>query len=99
MNNYLINKIKNRSKVGDHYTEQYKYLYTNYNIHIIKYENLIPELKELYKKYNLNIELINKKINSSKNRQFTTKDFSNKLINLINNIYSKDFELFGYLKL
>jgi len=61
MNNYLINKIKKRSKIGDHYTEQYKYLHPSYNIHVIKYEKLIPELKELYKTYNLNIELINKK--------------------------------------
>jgi hypothetical protein len=100
MNNYLISKIKNRSKVGDHYTEQYKYLDPNYNIHIIKYENMIPELKQLYKKYGLNIELIDKKINSSnektKIRKFTTKDFNNELITLINSVYRKDFELFGY---
>ena len=103
MNNYLINKIKNRSKVGDHYTEQYKYLDTNYNIHIIKYENLITELRQLYKKYDLNIELTDKKINSSKEkttiRKFTTKDFNNDLITLINSVYKKDFELFGYNKL
>jgi hypothetical protein len=107
MNNYLINKIKNRSKknrskVGDHYTEQYKYLEPKYNIHIIKYENLIPELSNLYKKYDLNIELTDKKINSSKEktkiRKFTTKDFNNELITLINSVYSKDFELFDYKK-
>lgn len=98
MNKYLINKIKKRSKVGDHYTEQYKYLDPNYNIHIIKYENLIPELKKLYKEYGLNIDLIDKKINSSKIRNFTTDDFNNDLINLINSVYRKDFKIFGYKK-
>jgi hypothetical protein len=103
MNKYLINKIKKRSNVGDHYTEQYKYLDPNYNIHIIRYENLIPELKKLYKNYDLNIELIDKKINASKQnrklQKFTTDDFNNELINLINSVYRKDFELFHYFNL
>jgi hypothetical protein len=98
MNNYLINKIKKRSKVGNHYTEQYKYLDSNYNIHIIKYEDMIPELSQLYKEYGLNIELIDKKINSSNIKKFTIKDFNNELITLINSVYKEDFKIFGYKK-
>jgi hypothetical protein len=103
MNNYLINNIKNREKKKvprGHYIEQYKYLDGDYNIHIIKYENLIPGLKKLYKKYNLNIVLTYKQINSAKEKnniqKFTTKDFNNELLNIINNVYSKDFEIFNY---
>ena len=102
MNNYLINKINNRSESGDHYTEQYKYLDKNYDIKIIKFENLDDELKQLYKANNLNINLHKNKINTgnSKNKikKFSKNDFSNELINLINKVYSNDFELFNYSK-
>jgi len=100
MNKYLINKIKNRSKVGQHYTEQFKYLDKDYNIHIVKYEDLIPDLRKLYKKYDLEIALTDKKINTPKEknntRKFTTKDFDKELTSVINNVYSKDFKHFGY---
>tara|TARA_Y100000591_G_scaffold120_1_gene121 strand:- start:2868 stop:3563 length:696 start_codon:yes stop_codon:yes gene_type:complete len=103
MNNFLIDKINKRSKIGDHYTEQYKYLDNNYKIHIIKFEDLNRGLKELFKIYNLNIKVIDKKINTSKEKnnklKFTINDFNNELIKLINNVYSKDFELFNYKKL
>ena len=42
-NNYLIEKIQNRKKTGDHYTEQYKYIDKNSKITIIKLENLNEE--------------------------------------------------------
>ena len=99
INNFLIDKIKNRSKEGDHFTEQYKYLDNTTFIKIIKFENLIPELKQLYKQYNLNIDLPNKKINSGRDKKiFTSNDFNEELIELINFVYAKDFELFGYPK-
>ena len=100
MNKFLINKIKNRLEFGNHYTEQFKYLDKDYNIHIIKYEDLIPSLRKLYKKYDLEIALTDKKINTSKeknkNRTFTTNDFDNDLKTLINSVYKEDFELFRY---
>ena len=99
MNNFLIDKIKNRSKDGNHFTEQYKYLDNTTPIKIIKFENLISELKQLYKQYNLNIDLPNKKINSGRDKKiFTSNDFNEKLIELIKVVYAKDFELFGYPK-
>jgi deoxyxylulose-5-phosphate synthase len=99
-NNYLIKKINNRKY---HYLEQYKYIDNKYKIHIIKYENLNKELDDLYKKYNININLTDKKINSreetNKNILFEISDFNRELINLINTIYDKDFTMFNYSKI
>jgi hypothetical protein len=98
-NEFLINKI-NRKPVH-HYTEQYKYIDNESNINIIKFENLNEELEILFKKYKLNIDLKEYKKENSKEEKnneikFTINDFNNRLINLINDVYKKDFELFGY---
>ena len=99
-NKYIIDKINNRSTVGDHYSEQYKYLDDNHKIHIIKYENLNNELYSLFKQYNLDIDLSNEKINKpKKDKKFTPKDFDENVISLINNVYHNDFEKFGYTKM
>lgn len=111
MNNYIINKIKNRNNLmksgaAYHYHEQHKYLTSNAKIHIIKLENLNDELNELFKKYNIDIDVntntntTNNKINSreslNNNIRYTINDFSNQLINLINKVYYHDFKQFGY---
>jgi hypothetical protein len=106
-NEYLIDKINNRNKLNRpgiyHYIEQYKYFDNKYVIHIIKYENLNKELNKLFKKYDLNIKLNQEKVNSrEKNNNilnFKISDFNDNLINLINNIYHKDFILFNYNKI
>ena len=106
-NEYLINKIKTREQIKnidkDHYKEQYKYIDNNVKIHIIKKENMHEELKKLFNDYNLSINIdkyINKKINNkeSKNNKciFDKNDFEPELIKLINEVYEKDFILFGY---
>lgn len=98
-NKFLIDKIN--KKPGYHYCEQYKYIDDKAVINIIKFENLNEELEILFEKYKIDIDLkMYKKENTKeeKNKQitFTINDFSNELINLINNVYKKDFELFGY---
>lgn len=100
-NEFLIKKINNRNLNGHHYTEQYKYIDENSTIHIIKLENLITELQPLFDKYCIDIDIKNyKKINTKENKNnillFTIDDFNDDLIHLINEIYKKDFELFGY---
>ena len=64
---------------------------------------MYEELTQLFKKYNLNITIPDKKVNSrqQRNRQllFTVNDFSPELIKLINEVYDKDFQLFGYKKM
>jgi hypothetical protein len=81
-------------KGGDHFTEQYKYLDSNINIHILKFENIEEEFNSLMTKYSYNI-ILNKKIQVSK-KIFGIKDFSSETLQLIQRVYKKDFELFGY---
>lgn len=109
-NTYLIHKIATRyhtypEKYG-HYCEQYKYLEPSCTIHIIKYENMYNELKVLFSRYNINIDLdkyINQKINSKESYKntikFTIDDFSPSLIKYVNAVYSKDFQTFNYDKI
>lgn len=109
-NKCLISKINRRTprnirdyRPGFHFCEQYKYLDPNIPIHIIKFENMHQGLSELFAKYNLNIVLLKKKINSRNDHNaqklFSIKDFSPELIRLINKVYDKDFKLFGYEKM
>lgn len=102
MNQYLVNRIQNRSKSGNHYTEQYKYLHPTTKIHIIKFENMRVEFQTLMDKYNIqgiHLENLNAKNKQKYNEtRFTTDDFSKELIDIINNVYNKDFESFLYTK-
>ena len=101
MNNYLIERIQTRSMAGCHYTEQFKYLDPSTTIHVLKFENLNEEFEQLMTQYNIE-GIVLEKLNTHKERMntnvtyFTLSDFSNELINLINTVYQKDFELFGY---
>lgn len=97
-NLYIKECILKRSLEGDHYTEQYKYVDKNIPIHILKFENIEIEFNNLMKEYNLDVNL-NIKKNVSQKKKFTKKSFTPELIKLINEIYDKDFTLFGYKKI
>ena len=97
-NNFVL-KILKRCKIGEHYTEQYKYIDNCTTIHILKYENLKEEFDNLMKKYNLNIKLDRHDNKSRFKKTFTKKSLSAKVIKIINEVYHKDFELFGYEKI
>jgi hypothetical protein len=102
INEYLINKILKRSLVGDHYTEQHKYLHPTKTIHILKFENLQNDFSKLMQKYNiLDIQLVkaNKRSDRFQGPVFEVTDFSDELIELINSVYSDDFSMFGYEKI
>jgi hypothetical protein len=99
MNDYLMEKILNRSNKGGHFVEQYKYLHPIKKIHILKFENLHEELTTLMNTYNIsNIELVkvNERSTEDDINLFTVDDFSDELISLINTVYAKDFSTFGY---
>jgi len=81
-------------KGGDHFTEQYKYLDSNIQIHILKFENIKEEFNQLMNKYSYNI-ILNKKVQVSK-KIFGIKDLSTDTLELIQKVYKRDFELFGY---
>jgi hypothetical protein len=100
-NKFLISQINKRSREGDHYTEQYLYLSNDpyIKVNIIHYENLKEEFQKLMKLYSLNVKLdlhINSGVSEYFGEKFTVKDFSPELIQLINTVYKKDFEIFGY---
>lgn len=97
-NKYLINRIRKRCLTrGDHYTEQHLYLDTNCTMHVLKFENLQKDFNNLMVMYHLPLRL---NIHANKgDKTFQVTDFSNALINLINRVYAKDFELFHYKKI
>ena len=100
-NEYIRSKINRRSKVGNHYTEQYKYFegVPETKVQVIKMENLNNGLNKLFKKYNLDIKIPEKKSNVGKRGRFSVKDFDNETLKLINEVYGKDFKTLKYPKI
>jgi len=101
MNQYIIEQINNRGKphTYNHYVEQHLYLHPSRHIHILKFENIDYEFNALMDRYNkshIRLDLVN---NRSAFKTYTVKDFSRELIDLINTVYHKDFELFHYNKI
>lgn len=103
-NQFLIYKIKTRILSGEHYSEQYKYLDDKVPVNIVKFENFNAEISELFKQYNIPIDITQfKRANTreSKNNdcRFTKKNFNKKLISVINEVYDLDFKKFNYRKI
>jgi hypothetical protein len=84
-------------KIGDHFTEQYKYYDETAKIHIVKYENLQEELIPVLSKYNYSTDISTFEIETQ--FPYQRDDINDENINLINHVYDKDFELFGYEKI
>lgn len=82
-----------RSK-GGHFTEQHMYIDRHSKVYIIKYENLKEEFDNLMKLYKLNISL-NEHHNESI-KLYTVNDLYPETIELIQQIYRRDFRKFGY---
>jgi hypothetical protein len=102
INSYVINQIKKRSMTGNHYTEQYKYVHPEMNIHILKFENLSNDFFKLMDLYKIKINKLehdNSRLIKKNEKKFTISDFSKELIDLINIVYDKDFKLFNYQKI
>jgi hypothetical protein len=96
---YYINKFKKNNKINQHhyFIPQYKYLMNN--LEVLYFENINNDFKNFCKKHSLkDMEL--PKINVSNNKKkITINDLDNESIKLINEFYSKDFELFNYEKI
>tara|TARA_X000000950_G_C13899678_1_gene654389 strand:+ start:1899 stop:2564 length:666 start_codon:yes stop_codon:yes gene_type:complete len=103
MNKFLIEQITNRNKYGCHYTEQYRYTFNDDNnstLHVLKFENLNKEFYQLMDLYSIeNVILKSENQAKSTAQRFTVNDFSKNLIRLINEVYDKDFIIFGYKKM
>jgi len=77
-----------------HGTPQYLYLPVD---NIIYFENLQNDFTNLLRKHNINYNPKLPKVNKSKiKKKFNISDLDEETINLINCVYKKDFEIFGY---
>ena len=101
-NKQILNKEfveKNNIMFAFHFIPMYFYTCNNNkiisNIKIIKFENLNKEINSYF--YEIKIhEEFNTHENKNDKKLFEFEDLSVKNIKLINKIYKKDFELFGY---
>lgn len=78
-----------------HYLEQWRYLDFDQKIHILHKESLNADFEKLMRAYGLDVKLREKR-NSHEDKTFSTEDFDSDTLNLIRDVYKKDFELFGY---
>lgn len=94
----IENLNKNIKKKNMYYfVPQHEFLMNN--TEVLKFENLNEDFKNFCLKYDLK-KMVLPKINISNNKyKITIKDLNNESINLINEFYSKDFELFNYKKI
>lgn len=85
--------------IGGHWLPQYLYTHDRQNNqipeHILKFENLQHDFDSLMKQYDLNI-ILDKHIRPGKYR-FGVDDLSEKNKLLIQKVYAKDFQYFGYV--
>ena len=95
---HILNRNSFKCGQNGHYKEQHLYLDKKYNIHILKFENISVDFNNLMKKYSLNIEF-DKHENKNKIKIHTVDSLSPDVIKIINTVYDKDFEIFGYKKL
>ena len=87
----------NRFRRG-HFLEQWRYLDPSVTVHVLKKESLEPEFAALMEQYGLPV-ILNVTSNKGHPKKFGIHDFTMDTIRLINEVYAKDFELFGYSKL
>lgn len=100
LNDFVISKVLSRNQemigrgIGDHYTEQHKYLDFSQRIHILRFETLREEFDSLMKKYHLPVKM-KKRFNSGKNL-FNLSIVDEQLEKLVKKVYMDDFHYFGY---
>lgn len=81
-----------------HYAKQFDYVYKNDKKvvqHVLKFETLKTDLENLLLSYGIESNF-NIKSNQSHPKKYTSLDFTTDTLELINKVYFKDFETFGY---
>ena len=97
--NITIKEFINNGNIenSNHFSKKYLYFDDISTIHILHYENIREEYNKLMEDYDLPLRWDNEnKINNRRTQWFSIKDFDKETIKLINEIYKKDFEIFGY---
>ena len=91
--------IKNFKFISGHFIPQFFYVYDKNNKkiiqHVLKYENISNDFNKLMKKYEYNINFVYDK-NKNLNKKFKQSDLSKKTVDLIQEVYYKDFIFFNY---
>lgn len=93
---YLFKRKELSKRNYIYFIPQHEYLLDN--TEVLKFENLQEDFYKFCKKHNLKKMTI-PRVNISENNKIKITDFNNESIQLINEFYSKDFELFGYKKI
>jgi hypothetical protein len=81
-----------------HYANQFDYVYKNDKKivqHVLRFENLKSDIDNLMLLYGIKSDF-NIKSNQSHQKKYTSLDFTPDTLELINKVYFKDFETFGY---
>lgn len=105
----LRNEINTKQKKGQiidgHWVPQYLFVMDKNNKlivqedHIIHLERINEEFTELMRRYNIHLNIYEYKIqNENSNKKHSVSDLTPENIQLINQIYAKDFQYFGYEK-
>lgn len=101
MNIYIqfrLNKIKMKDYELNHFLPQYMYVYDDDGKqivhHVIRFEKLETEFENLMKQYGLSIKLDVRTMTNKK--KYSIDDFTDETMQLINEVYKKDFLLFNY---
>jgi len=67
--------------------------------HGLRFENLTLEFNALMQQYQIQIQLSNHRENESHDKKLNVANITLENIRLVNEIYHRDFEAFGYNKL
>jgi hypothetical protein len=89
-----LNATLDGTDIGGHYTAQSRYLMPG--VHVLHHEELNSAFEILMKQYTLAPRLDQQARTYQKKRVFFAADFDSQTIDLIQNMYKHDFELFNY---
>lgn len=102
---YIFKEYKKDKNVYDnHILPQTEYVYDKYNNKRIEYvlkleDNINEQLDNLFKQYNLNIDINMLEHNNTTNKTFGKNDLDQITLDSIYEFYKRDFELLGYEKI
>ena len=85
--------------VGNHWTEQHRYIDPGARMHILRFESLAEDFGRLMRAYSLDLALDLHDNKPRVARTITADSLEPETVALINKVYRRDFELFGYTML
>ena len=100
-NRLLRDQIRCRPVGNWHYVPQHLYLPTSESVrqgvrmHVVRYEALQTDLHKLLKEYGLLFDSL-PQTNRRRQTYLTRQDLDSQSLSLINQVYRKDFQMFGY---